>query len=188
MNTTIVWRRLDTEGHEVARLRACSVGWEVVGTAVFTFEGQPCRLEYCIVCDRQWRTTQARVTGWIGEADVTVSIVADEERRWWLGGTQQPAVAGCHDLDLNFSPVTNTLPIRRLGLAVGERAAVRAAWLRFPSFQLEPLEQHYARLDANTYRYESAGGSFVADLAVRDDGLVTRYPQLWQAVTPSGAD
>ena len=68
-----------------------------------------------------------------------------------------PAVAGCVDLDLNFSPSTNLLPIRRLNLSVGQEAAVRAAWLRFPSFILEPLEQLYRRVDATTYRYESAG-------------------------------
>lgn len=84
-------------------------------------------------------------------------------------------MAGCIDLDLNFSPSTNLLPIRRLGLAVGQEAAARAAWLRFPSFTLEPLDQRYRRIDAATYRYESAGG-FAADLAVDAAGVVTRYP------------
>ena len=30
-----------------------------------------------------------------------------------------PIVAGSTDIDLNFSPSTNLLPIRRLGLAIG---------------------------------------------------------------------
>ena len=54
-------------------------------------------------------------------------------------------------------------------------------WLRFPSFALEPLEQVYRRLDAGTYRYESAGGSFVRELAVDDAGFVTLYPGLWES-------
>ncbi|MGH9318200.1 MAG: putative glycolipid-binding domain-containing protein, partial [Thermoanaerobaculia bacterium] len=56
-----------------------------------------------------------------------------------------------------------------------------AAWLRFPSFRLEPLEQLYRRVDAATYRYESAGGKFVADLEVNAAGLVTSYPNFWRA-------
>src|SRR5438093_248859 len=84
--------------------------------------------------------------------------------RWTPNGTECPAVAGCVDLDLNFSPSTNLLPIRRLDLPIGGRAAVRAAWLRFPGFTLEPLEQVYHRIDEGTYRYESAGGSFIAEL------------------------
>ena len=88
---------------------------------------------------------------------------------------------GCTDIDLNFSPSTNLLPIRRLGLAVGEASDVKAAWLRFPSFRLEPLAQQYRRLDELTYRYESAGGQFVAELKVDPSGFVVDYPGLWQA-------
>jgi hypothetical protein len=77
--------------------------------------------------------------------------------------------------------VSGLLPIRRLDLAVGQAAEVRAAWLRFPGFELEPLAQVYRRVDAGTYRYESGGGPFVADLQVNAAGFVTDYPGIWQA-------
>jgi hypothetical protein len=83
------------------------------------------------------------------------------------------------DIDLNFSPSTNLLPIRRLDLAVGATAAVRAAWLRFPSFKLEVLDQSYTRLESRRYRYESAGGRFVADVTVDDAGVVIDYGDIW---------
>jgi len=83
-------------------------------------------------------------------------------------------------LDLNFSPATNLLPIRRLELAVGQEGEVRAAWLRFPGLKLEPLEQRYKRIDQNTYRYESGGGEFVAQLSVNEDGFVAKYPNFWE--------
>ena len=86
---------------------------------------------------------------------------------------------GCLDLDLNFSPSTNLLPIRRLALALGQSAEVKAAWLRFPSFTLEPFEQIYRRIADSTYRYESAGGRFVRDLPVNTAGFVTSYPDFW---------
>jgi hypothetical protein len=84
-------------------------------------------------------------------------------------------VAGCLDLDLNFSPSTNLLPIRRLELAIGLKAKVQASWLRFPSFTVEPLVQPYRRIHAATYRYESAGGRFVTELQVNTGGFVTSY-------------
>ncbi len=40
-------------------------------------------------------------------------------------------------------------------------------------------------LDENTYRYESAGGQFVADLKVNRSGFVIDYPGLWQAEATS---
>jgi len=172
----ILWRRLDLAGHESARLREEASGWRLDGTAVFAHDGQACRLDYTVRCDRAWRTVSAKVAGWVGTAPVDVELSVDGADHWKLGGADCPAVTGCVDIDLNFSPSTNALPIRRLGLAVGDTGEVRAAWLRFPSFALEPLEQVYRRTADTTYRYESAGRSFVADLEVNAAGLVTHYP------------
>jgi hypothetical protein len=83
-------------------------------------------------------------------------------------------------VDLNFSPSTNLLPIRRLELAVGEEGPAAAAWLRFPSLRLERLDQTYRRLGERAYRYESADGAFRRDIEVDEAGLVTRYPGLWE--------
>ena len=95
-------------------------------------------------------------------------------------GSKFPPWTGCRDIDLNFSPSTNVLPIRRLSLDVGDQAAVRAAWLRFPGFELEPLDQVYVRTEPLEYRYESGGGRFVAAIRVDENGLVSRYPGFWE--------
>jgi hypothetical protein len=147
-----------------------------MGTAVFVHDQQPCRLDYLVVCDAAWHTVSSRVTGWVGNDTLDIDLTGDITRRWRLNGIECPAVAGCIDLDLNFSPSTNLLPIRRLNLGVAQEAEVEAAWLRFPSFTLEPLPQLYRRLDATTYCYESAGGTFVTELQVNEAGLVLHYP------------
>jgi hypothetical protein len=176
----VLWRRNDWPGHEAARVRAREAGWELSGTAVFLHEREACRLDYVVACDVAWRTVTAQVTGWVGGEAVDVGISVDTEGRWWMNEREVPGVAGCVDVDLNFSPSTNLLPIRRLQLAVGQSADVRAAWLRFPSFALEPFEQTYRRLAPSRYRYESASG-FAADLDVDDVGFVTRYGDVWHA-------
>ena len=45
---------------------------------------------------------------------------------------------------------------------------------------LERLEQSYRRLAESKYRYESAGGRFVADQEVNAAGFVTVYPGFCQ--------
>lgn len=147
---------------------------------MFMDERQPCRLEYLIECDHTWTTQSAKVSGWVGEKPIEIEIVADPDRNWFFNGNEQPAVKGCTDVDLNFSPSTNLLPIRRLNLAPGQQAPVSAAWLRFPSFKLERLDQTYRRLDEARYRYESNDGAFVAELKVNAFGLATSYPELWE--------
>ena len=181
MSQSILWRGIYLRGHEACRLYQLNNEWCLEGTAVFSSDDRPCRLTYLVACDSSWNTLRGAVSGWVGSDDVKVEISVDEFHRWRLNGVENSDVSGCIDLDLNFSPSTNLLPIRRLNLQVGQHSEVKAAWLRFPSFKLEPLSQVYTRLDESTYRYSSAGGQFVCDLTVNDVGLVTEYPGLWQA-------
>jgi hypothetical protein len=176
---SIIWRRLDVPGHEACRVISNDFGWRLAGTAVFVYSQQPCRLDYSIKCNSNWLTLSATVVGWVGNESVDIEIFRDSEDRWRLNSRDCAEVTGCIDIDLNFSPSTNLLPIRRLNLAVGQAAQVRATWLRFPSFVLEPLDQAYLRLDSTTYRYESADGKFIRHIQVNSNGLVTDYPNFW---------
>jgi hypothetical protein len=180
---SILWHSFVFPGHEACRLFSRDSHWHLQGTAVFSYEQQPCRLNYQVACDSAWRSLSANVEGWLGNRIVSIQIHVDRAGYWQLNQVGQPDVTGCIDIDLNFSPSTNLIPIRRLNLAVGQAAEVKAAWLRFPSFKLEPLTQQYRRLDQSTYRYESSGGQFVADLKVNRSGFVLDYPALWQAVS-----
>lgn len=180
---SILWRRLDRQGHEYARLYLQDSLWHLTGTALFVYEEKPCKLDYKIICDSDWRTLSAKVGGQVGDEIIEVGVSVDSSHLWSVNGEACPQAEGCADIDLNFSPSTNLLPIRRLGLQIGEAAAVRAAWLRFPSFKIEPLEQVYRRIDEETYRYESAGGAFAAELKVNKAGLVIDYPGIWSLET-----
>jgi hypothetical protein len=177
----MLWRRLDQPGHDSARLFFHDTQWHLTGTAVFVESAQPCRLDYRVVCDASWRTLAASVAGWLGHRAISIELRADGAGRWQLNDADCPAVAGCLDVDLSFTPATNLLPIRRLALPVGEKAAVRSAWLTFPALTLEPLDQLYRRTHVTTYAYESNGGSFSTELEVNGDGFVTFYPNLWEA-------
>jgi uncharacterized protein len=153
----IVWRRLDIPGHEACRL----TGQTLEGTAVLA--EPPTALHYRVVCDSAWRTQSVRVHGWIGSRAIDIALDAD-------------ALQG-RDIDLNFSPSTNTIPIRCSGLRVGESATLTVAWLRFPEMTLEPLVQTYTRLAEHTWEYTSE--DFRARVEVDGEGLVTEYEGLW---------
>lgn len=180
---SIIWHRLDISGHEFARISSNQSGWDIDGTAIFVYQSKFCKLDYSIKCNNEWQTVSAQVKGFVGERIIETEISVDQENFWKLNDTEVPEVKGCIDVDLNFSPVTNLLPIRRLNLAVGEKSTVRAAWLRFPSFQLELLEQTYERIADRIYHYESAGGRFKTDIEVDNFGLAVNYPNFWQIET-----
>jgi hypothetical protein len=181
---TILWRRLDLPGHDAAVLVESADGAELRGMAVFLDQGGPTALHYRVCCSAGWQTSDAHIHGWLGTQPVELSIRRDAAGRWTLNGAACPAVAGCVDLDLSFTPATNLLPLRRLDLGVGDTAGIRSAWLDWPAGILAPLVQRYTRQSSAAYDYESdlpGTERFAATLRVDPDGWVLDYPGLWQA-------
>jgi hypothetical protein len=176
------WRRLDVPGHEEARIDRTPDGWRLVGRLDAEETGIIAQLRYTIVADDHWRTRSALVEGDAGGV-VRISLTSDGDGHWWRDEKPLPEFDGALDVDLGFTPATNTLPIRRLELGVGKKAPVRSTWLRFPELRLEPLEQTYTRENARTFRYHATvdGEPFIARLDTDDFGRVLRYEGLWEA-------
>src|SRR5829696_1002972 len=85
-------------------------------------------------------------------------------------------------------PFTDTLPIRRLGLAPGESAEVTVAYFDGAELQPWPEPQRYTCHEkgdsGGRYRFLSLDGGFTADLPVDADGLVLDYPGLFKRAFP----
>ena len=103
---------------------------------------------------------------------------------WDKAGLFVPELFGCVDIDISATPFTNTLPIRRLKLAPGERHVVRVVYVSVPSLRMHAAEQAYTRLHADgCYLYESVDSGFRAELQTDADGLVIDYPGLFRRVS-----
>jgi len=178
---TIFWRRLDHEGHDCCRLKRHANGWCLEGVALFLHEARPTCLRYVVQCDDQWCTREATVLGWVGEDELSLSIIHTDADGWLLNDVAQSLPDGLVDLDLGFTPATNTIALRRLALGVGEGRRAPAAYLAFPELRLDLLEQDYRRLAQHRYAYSAPRFSYEAVLMVTDEGFVTSYPGLWEA-------
>jgi hypothetical protein len=108
----------------------------------------------------------------------TVHLTVGSSGEWHSPAEELPELRECIDIDLAITPATNTLPIRRLKLEVGQSPDVSAVWLTFPDLTLEILSQRYTRLEAD--RLYQSGSGFSAELVVDDLGLVAFYPGGWE--------
>ena len=134
-----------------------------------------------IACDRNWTTRSLDLETTEGQR---INVMSDGAGRWSDGnGTPLPEFDGCIDVDLEGTPFTNTLPIRRLNLSP-EMGAVelRMFYVPFDSFRSFVDEQRYRCTAPLHYRYEAVDGSFDADITVDADGLVVDYPPLFVRV------
>jgi uncharacterized protein len=177
---TFFWRRLDQPGHDCCRLLKLSAGWKLRGVAVFLDAGQPCSLAYEVSVDPTWMTRNATITGFWGKKEIDMRVRRTAGGEWRVGAAIQHAVAGCVDIDLGFTPATNMLAIRRLGLAVDEQAEVPAAWLALPGSRLRVLPQTYLRSNELEYDYEAPSVGYKGRLHVSSLGAVVQYPGLFE--------
>jgi len=174
----VAWRRSDEiETDEVCTLTLRDTGYSMVGTVLGSDEGAPLRIEYQVLVDRSGLTTAAHVRDLRGFATRTLAVERSAKGAWTVNGVAARSLKGCTDVDLGCSPSTNTLPIRRLKLAIGKSQTIKAAWVRFPELEVVKADQTYTRLDEFTYRY--ASGTFEGEISVDDDGLVTYY-EVWK--------
>jgi uncharacterized protein len=179
----ILWQGLIAPSMERFIVVVSANGFEFDGLLLQAHQDVPYVARYAIRVDEAWRTRAVEVAIENGGLN-SISLETDGAGHWTDNGKPLSELDGCVDVDLEWSPSTNTLPIRRLALSPGKSRTLSAAWVRFPSLQAERLEQTYERLDDRRYRYRS--GRFTAELLVDDDGLVAQYGFNWKAVATSG--
>lgn len=175
--TTAFWRRLDTPGHDHARLGQAADGWTLTGVALFLHQGKPARLDYHIDLARDWATRSARIASLIDRVETTRRIDR-VEGRWRLDGQVQPGLDDLLHLDLGFTPATNLQQLRRAALDIGATADIPAAWLDVDG-GLSRLDQTYRRTAERAYAYQAPSVGYEAELRLGGDGFVDLYPDLW---------
>jgi uncharacterized protein len=151
------------------------------GLAVLPHEGTPCHIDYELTIDRDWMPRSSRVTVTLPTQVRRIELRSDRIGHWEVNGSAAPHLDGCGDVDLGWTPATNTVPIRRLDLEIGDTATIVASWVRFPELDVIANEQQYTRLAPDRWRYRSGDYDFelVTDAA---SGMVLAYGQdLWRA-------
>ena len=178
---TIAWLALDEPRIEHAALSRGPRGFETRGRMAGAINGAPAWAAYRLELDHEWQTRRLRAVHSVGGAAGRLLLRRDEDGVWGDHTGERPDLAGCTDVDLAWTPLTNTLPIRRLGLAVGESRAISVAYVA-PDLSVSPDGQRYTRLAPHRWRFDSLDSDFTAELTVDGDGLVIDYPPLFRRV------
>ena len=147
------------------------------GMALAAHGNMPYRTEYAITCGPDWQVRSFALSCRLMGSNARLTGRRDAEGRWYgEDGQELPDLAGCTEIDIRITPLTNTLPIRRLGLSEGESAEVKAVYIRVPELTMEPMRQRYTNLGGGRYRYENLASGFAAEITVDEQGLVVDYP------------
>ncbi len=199
MHSTLVertWVRTAGNWRDSVTLSQTGDGWQLRGKIR---NGRPNSLVdspfeglYQVDLDDNWRTRVATVQIVRGHRSAEMLIRVDDEGRWRdLDERHLETLNGVEDIDLFLTPATNTIPIRRLALDIGQAGRAQAVLIQLDANDrliATRLNQHYERLDETTYRYTSfdpdGEGAFTAELTVDGEGVIERYGDLWTTDPP----
>ena len=132
-------------------------------------------LHYTIDCDPHWNFQRAEIV--CGRMRVDIRR---DGRHWRVNGEPRDDLRDCTEIDIAATPFTNTLPIRRLQLPIGEERAIAVVYIKPPELAVSRMQQRYRRIDALTWAY-SGGGDYT--ITVDAAGLVTDYPPWFRRIS-----
>ena len=178
---TACWQHREARtGFEVAYFRVRDSGWRIEGTTTASEDGQAWVVTYRIDVDAAWVTRRARISATTVTGPRELQLDADGAGHWLSDGKPVPQLDGCLDVDLESSAMTNTLPVHRLDLPTGGRAAAPAAYVRAATLTLGRLDQAYRRVPDQAgqpcYDYAAPAFGFTARLVYDETGLIVDYP------------
>lgn len=172
----LMWRGVEVEGLERAQV---SEGAQIrVASVIDSARG---RYSYELTCAADWTFRHVHLEALAGHRALDLARSAGGV--WTLDGEERNDLAEAVDLDLAISPLTNTLPIRRLALGIDEEADIVTAYVSFPDLEIVPDPQRYTRLDEGLYRYESLDSDLQHEIAVDAAGFVIEYPGLFERLS-----
>jgi len=167
-------------GYEVVFFHDADGGLRIEGCTTATEDGQMWAVSFAINTDATWTTRSAQITGRSASGSRQITLDADGDGHWLVGGETASSLDGCLDVDLESSAMTNALPIHRMRLTVGSQASAPAVYIRAVDLAVERLEQHYTRVPdeapSQCYDYASPTFDYAGRLSFDKHGLALDYP------------
>ena len=182
----VMWVSLDEQAVEHLRLVTTKEGVSADGLIIHLDQAGSFRLRYRIDCDSAWQARKLELSR-LDESANTLVMHSDGKGHWTNNqGESISRLNGCRDIDIHYSPFTNTLAIRRLALRQGETGKIDVAFINVPDMKVSAVQQRYTLLkntpEGGLYRYESLASGFTTELPVDSDGLVIDYPKFFRRI------
>ncbi|WP_410881340.1 putative glycolipid-binding domain-containing protein [Myroides sp. DW712] len=139
-------------------------------------------VEYQLVVTSNWETRFFDIRCQEGHRFFQLSGHKLSEQ-WMIDEQEHPHLKDCLDIDITVTPFTNTLPINRLKLEIGETKTIQVLYINPLEGNFTLVHQEYTKLTPDTYQYKNSWSDFEATIQVDEQGLVRDYPGLFKRLS-----
>lgn len=181
----LAWAGLDAPRLEAARIVLGERSLRASGSMVSASQdgAAPFSASYALSTDENGVVGRLTVRTVCAEGEQHVTLTRSEEGIWLVdhgGGAARTDFDGALDVDLAFSPLFNTLPVRRLALhEAGPEHELPMVFVTLPSLDVQLVQQTYRSVSVGDPAVVGLrGDSFDVDITIDPDGLVLEYPGL----------
>ena len=182
MLANLVWRSKGYLSLENCTAMITNTGSEISSVIIGVAEQKIFNIEYKLNINPHWETEQAEIKSTIEGLTKSFIFNSDGKGNWQQNGHTLEQFDGCVDIDIPLTPFTNTLPIKRLKLQIGQAQLIQVVYLDLLRDDIKPVTQKYARLSNREYKYENVPNDFEAVITVDELGFVLDYPTLFERI------
>jgi len=166
---TVRWTTWNGDGDETLTMAWENEAWTVSG--IVSRE----RVQYVLRLSPTWQVRQFILFRDLDEPDLW--LVTDGGGRWGeMNGAHRVELDGCYDIDLDCTPFTRTLPIRRLPLHVGHAADISVIRVDVETLEVVVEPQRFTRLTSHRWAVTRGDSGWSQEFDVDEHGLVLDYP------------
>lgn len=174
------WEGLQYNSQEICQVKTLKDTIEVNGSIKGDHEGWFFYIQYHIIVNQAWHAMELAISINMNNKTDDFLFRGNGEGAWQFNGKNAPELEGCIDVDISFTPFTNTLPIRRLNLNPGETREIKVLYVDVLEKKVSLLKQQYRCMAAGSYRYRNVPNDFEAVIRTDENGYVTDYPGLFK--------
>lgn len=177
----LLWRGLINKSWEHCKVDTVESGFKIASEVVGNHANDTYIINYLISTDHHWNVQ-----------DFEISCEMQGKRKqvcgkktgsdWRINGQIAPAFEGFKYIDIAITPLTNTLPIRGLGLHVDESKLIEVIYIDILNDKIKPVKQKYTKLSKERYHYENMETDFASSILIDRNGMVKTYPGLFELV------
>ncbi|WP_333862714.1 putative glycolipid-binding domain-containing protein [Sphingobacterium sp.] len=177
----LLWRGLINKSWEHCKVDTAESGFKITSEVIGNYANKTYIINYLISTDDQWNVQDFEISCEIeGERKLMYGKKAGSD--WLINGQVVAAFKGFRYIDIAVTPLTNTLPIKGLGLHVDKSQLIEVIYIDILNDEIKPAKQKYTKLSKECYHYENVETDFASSILIDRNGMVKTYPGLFELV------
>ena len=169
------WRHWDLDTDDTLTLRWENEAWTAMGEIGHE------KVSYVVRLSPTWQVRQFLLFRDASDPDLWLGT--DGGGRWGeMNGAHRPDLDGCQDIHLSCTPFTDTIPIRRLQLDVGDSTELATAHIDVTTLGVVPERRRFEHIAGRHWRITQVESGVAVEVDVDQYGLVHDHPGLARRV------